>query len=573
MKFRDVILKPFRKAPRDKRPARALYMLDDGWLPLLETVLSVAREAVGNLLSEALELFPSEEEFGDVRLQRAIFELVFGYFFPIKSPVADSRQVIERRKRLFQWLHAKGLLFSPRNERKSLLLEFLKEELRIEPQELEDKDLELLLFADHDEFLQVEDCGISITPELLRSKFNWEAFRALVRNSLQITVVLITSPLGSTVRKLYFIAKKYGLSVDFRKVNENQTYIQVHGPAQLVGRAIKYGNAMASFMWVLLRECVRTNVFLSELWVEAVVNDQRKWVHVDASLLFESISQLSESLGDVLTERDVGYDSSVEEAFFIQFKRCGAFSLLERDAPVIVSENHVIIPDGIFKYRGNHVYLEIMGFWTEHYAKRKVRQLNSLPREIRNRYLVMVDEGVVVSGLVGPFLKFSGKIFPWKAIRDFLWETLEKRPFEDHLTNLMTERKEKIAEMLEVIKKLGGMCESKDLITIVSAETVTEGEHLIKALLERSKEIHDVIGWLSHSRGLVLYLKEYVKSLQLELASTVFSGVEQVSLEDVRSFLRQKGINDHFIPVVLELLPLRKKYASLTEVMVRLACN
>ncbi len=570
MKFRDVILKIKRNAPLNKKPARSLFLLDERWIPLLDTVLSVSREAIGHSLSDALETFPAEEEFGDVRLQRGLFELVFGYFFPIRSPVSDSRQVIERRKRLFEWLHARGILFSRRDERKKLLMKFLSDELRQDIQTVDEKELELLFFADHDKFLHVEDSGIPVTTELLRGKYNWEAFRALVRNSITVEVTLSSSPLGSMVRKLYFIAKKYGISVEFQQLDDSSTLIRLHGPVQLVGRAVKYGNAMASFMWVLLRETLRTKNLLQELWVESVVNDQRRWVHVDVTLLSESVKQLTELQGEIIASQDVGYDSSIEEAFYNQFRRCGAFSRLEYDAPAIIHGNKVIIPDGIFKYHDEYLYLEIMGYWTDQYARRKVSQLNSLPPKMRDRFLVLVDDKLSVPDLKVSFFTFSGRKFPWKSIRAFLWERLEKEPFELHLSRLLEKNEEVIKGVLDVLNTRGGVCEVPDLLTVVKAETHVEGEHLIKALLERSEHVHDVVGWQSHSRGLIVYLKSYLVSLRSELKEKVFSSSDLASLDDVNSFLRRKGIDDRLLPVLHELLQLRRRYVNLTEVAVQL---
>lgn len=570
MKFRDVILEPFRKAPRNKRPARSIFLLDATWDPLLESILSMAREAVGGPLSDALEMFPSEDELGDVRIQRGLFELVFGYFFPIRSPVGDSRQLLERRKRLFEWLQAKGLLFARSTERSRILRSFLQEELHVDPLQLDEKDLELLFFADHDEFLQVEDSGVSVSPELLRSKYNWEATRALMRNSIRLVVKLRASPLGSTVRKLYFMAKKYGLNVEFNQEHDGHVSIHASGPVQLVGRAIKYGNALASFMWILMKETVRSSVPLNEIWVEAVVNNQKRWVHVDVALLFDSISHLTDNMSEILSEQDVGYDSSVEEAFYVQFQRCDAFSRLEHDAPVIINNNRVIIPDGIFRYRNELVYLEIMGFWTDEYARRKAKQLNELPEHLKDRYLILVDEQLSLNGLSIPFLTFSGKQFPWQSIREFLWEKMEKHLFNQHLKSLLDRKEEICKDVVAEVEKHGGACDAHDLSSLVAAETDNEAMQLIKELWTHSENCQRILGLQSHTRGLLVYLKSFVASLQEELSTKLFSHSDYVPLTVVTDFLRTKGLDDRLIPLIMELLPLEKKYASLTEVVVKL---
>jgi predicted nuclease of restriction endonuclease-like RecB superfamily len=69
------------------------------------------------------------------------------------------------------------------------------------------------------------------------------------------------------------------------------------------------------------------------------------------------------------------YDSEIEKSFALQFQAVKSGWTLKREPEPIPAGNQVIIPDFSIERAGIKVYLEIVGFWTEEYLRRKIEKL------------------------------------------------------------------------------------------------------------------------------------------------------------------------------------------------------
>ncbi|HXG07145.1 MAG TPA: DUF790 family protein [Nitrososphaera sp.] len=76
------------------------------------------------------------------------------------------------------------------------------------------------------------------------------------------------------------------------------------------------------------------------------------------------------------------FDSVVEEKFAQKFNEVAGgrsgWKLVREPDPLIVGEGKAFIPDFMFEKYGRRVYLEIVGFWTPEYLKRKLQKVNQI---------------------------------------------------------------------------------------------------------------------------------------------------------------------------------------------------
>ena len=61
---------------------------------------------------------------------------------------------------------------------------------------------------------------------------------------------------------------------------------------------------------------------------------------------------------------------------FLKFST--GWNLVREPDPLILSSGKAFIPDFVFEKYGVKVYLEIVGFWTEDYLKRKLEKIKDL---------------------------------------------------------------------------------------------------------------------------------------------------------------------------------------------------
>jgi hypothetical protein len=87
----------------------------------------------------------------------------------------------------------------------------------------------------------------------------------------------------------------------------------------------------------------------------------------------------------------------VEERFATDFKSLDIGWTLRREPCALITKagTGVIIPDFVFEKGNLKVYMEIVGFWTENYLKKKFEKLNA----VKDRIIVAVDETLVCSRL------------------------------------------------------------------------------------------------------------------------------------------------------------------------------
>jgi hypothetical protein len=87
-------------------------------------------------------------------------------------------------------------------------------------------------------------------------------------------------------------------------------------------------------------------------------------------------------------EEPVQFDSSLEEAFYGSFAGLKTGWMISREPEPLIAGKTLFIPDFLLEKDGMRVYMEIAGFWTPEYLRRKVAKL----KEIRDRELIVLAD-------------------------------------------------------------------------------------------------------------------------------------------------------------------------------------
>lgn len=133
--------------------------------------------------------------------------------------------------------------------------------------------------------------------------------------------------------------------------------------------------------------------------------------------------------GFASTDSEVTFDSEPEEKFYESFKNAGTGWDISREPEPLVAGKYLFIPDFLLEKDGTKIYLEIAGFWTADYLKRKVAKLN----EIRDKNLIVLASAKMSCDA---FKYFSGSVIffdkkiPLKDVTDRLKEWDEKKAAE-----------------------------------------------------------------------------------------------------------------------------------------------
>ncbi|MBM3238616.1 DUF790 family protein [Candidatus Poribacteria bacterium] len=185
--------------------------------------------------------------------------------------------------------------------------------------------------------------------------------------------------------------------------NQDGYHIILDGPASMFRLSQKYGIQMALFLPALLH-CNRW-------WMEAdiVMNNQ-------ANHTFK----LTDEFGLKSHYQDPGeFDSKLERDFAQKFEETETEWILERETDIIDLKDTVMIPDFAFVHPdGRRAMLEIVGFWTPDYLRRK---LDKLRRAGLPNMVIAVSEKLNCSAddfvdIPGEVMFFKNKIDVHKVI-------------------------------------------------------------------------------------------------------------------------------------------------------------
>lgn len=270
---------------------------------------------------------------------------------------------------------------------RSAVIEEASRKLGLKPEEVEEA-----LKAVHEEE-EVLSSLEAVNPEELLREYNLSAAQTVLFRALKVKAVVRAS--GAEVKHMLRWVKKLGLMYT-ASTSGGSLVLEFEGPASLLRQTERYGTRLAKLLPFIVA---------AESWrVTAQIKGRR------GPLLFE----LGSWSAPPLPKREpqpVEYDSSVEKEFHRSFLSAGSGWAVIREPEPLVAGRYVLIPDFAFEKDGVKVYMEIVGFWTPGYLKRKLEKLKALTGV---RMIVAVDEeGACTPGsldLPHTVIKFRKKV-------------------------------------------------------------------------------------------------------------------------------------------------------------------
>jgi predicted nuclease of restriction endonuclease-like RecB superfamily len=332
-----------------------------GWLtPRDHPWLRVLTEEIDALVGRSMEVV--EAELGDRvarRLERpstpglaaARHTLLAAYTTEVVAPAPPPAL----RRAVFE-----SVATRPRREREDALATTAAS-LGVTPDELR-----AALFADRPGARRLVPLPAPIDPQALAERTNLVMAQSLLARS---EVVSISA--GEHMRSVYRMAKLRRLICAAQVDAKGAAVVHVSGPLALFHHTTKYGGALASFVPALLATPAWS------LEARCVLDGRRLVFRADASLPLARTHALPRA-----------HDSDVERRLDRDLRKLARGWTLTREADVVRVGDRLFFPDFTLVRGDRRVLVEVVGFYTREYLRKKLEALRSVELPI----IVLIDE-------------------------------------------------------------------------------------------------------------------------------------------------------------------------------------
>lgn len=369
--------------------------IDEDHLELASNLIEIYETHVGKRKGELIKSLRVFEEIGfDYRLVRGLCALLD------RSATFTSHHHIDPRKarrEVFKEANRHTLVASQEMRQHVIVEAALR--LEISPTELEES-----LWSDWEEQLVLERV-VPPSPRDLLQQYNLSLTQTLLFKAVSLAFTA-----GSNYQKIFRRLKYLGLMYSVEK-EEGADRVLVDGPASLFKMTDRYGTALAKLL---------PSIVQAERWsLEAsIVGGDR---HAPKLLRFDLDSGTAKDLFNAprAEETEERFDSAVEAQFARSFNALRLGWTLKREPELLRAGRYVFLPDFAFEKHGAKAYLEVVGFWTDEYLKKKLEKLRNV--EVKN-LLIAVDRSLGCTqfeGVKGQVIFYDKKV-PLKPVVDYL---------------------------------------------------------------------------------------------------------------------------------------------------------
>lgn len=345
-------------------------------LYLAESLIDIFKNAVGkkikdleNDLNEA-EIIAESEGY-DYRFVRGLITLL-NRRLNIKKPSFPYDPLIIRLE-IFKLVNQFYKGFVLNSQERNNILTLAAEKFNMKTEEVESA------FKSVYEEENLIDNFQEITPEELIKLYNLSLTQTLLFKCVKLTVNIRTT--GQNARKILWDVKRNGLLYMAEKVDDSVRII-IDGPISVIKQTERYGTNLAKTL---------PSIISADHWnLEALIARKTK-LRGKHSIYKFILDDRSRYLYPQQIENIVTYDSSLEEDFHKRFIALKSDWQIIREPEPLVSGSRIFIPDFVFIRDGEKVYLEIVGFWTKDYIKRKIEKIKEL-KDIK--MIIAIDESI-----------------------------------------------------------------------------------------------------------------------------------------------------------------------------------
>ena len=395
-----------------------------------------------------------ENAYGDYRLVRGLAALVERSCTFTSKSHADPLKV---RHMLFAEAAARGF------QKRNAVVRDVASALGLTPEQVEES-----MYADLDAEEVLEHCP-TISPADLLKQYNLSLTQTLLFSSTEMEFKA-----SGNWQRIFRAIKLHGLMYAACR-RGGSICVRLDGPTSLFKLTRRYGTALAKVLPEIMRGRpwrIEAKILRADRLLNFTIESGRHgW-------LFPEL-QLEEE-----------YDSAVEEDFAQQFRSLRTGWEVKREPEPVEAGSAVMIPDFSFHFGRRKVYMEVVGFWTAQYLKRKIEKLS----EVKEPFIVAVDEELACGRLErlkasNPNVRliyYRGRI----PVREVLaqLQPLAEAEVEVQASELKIALKKPIAALREVAETYGVSEEAVRKAAVKVETHILLGETFIeKALLEEVK--------------------------------------------------------------------------------------
>lgn len=201
---------------------------------------------------------------------------------------------------------------------------------------------------------------LDVSPADLLRQYNLSLTQTLLFDSLELWFQA-----SGNYQEIFRWIKYLGLMYEAFEEHPGRVKVKVDGPASLFKETTRYGTSLAKLLPALIR---------AESW--------QLWARIKEGTKHYSF-ELEDAKRGLFPHKDMGgeaerFDSAVEEDFYRRIRRLMPDWQVRREPTILKAGPHIFIPDFGFERRGLRQYLEIVGFWTPDYLKKKLAKLKAI---------------------------------------------------------------------------------------------------------------------------------------------------------------------------------------------------
>lgn len=352
---------------------------------LAEVLIQLYQEHLGRKRGELDEGREALETHQTFKLVRGLAELLDRRCeFEAPGPMTRNSPIDISPQALRGHLFRRGYVTSP-EERKRALEEAARE------LGLEVEGIESLFWADLEEEQLLQRFDPPSPPELLR-EYNLALTQTLLFDATELEVVV-----RGNFQEIFRRIKRLGLMYELEAVNESHVKIKVSGPASILGQTTRYGTSFAKLLPAIIR--AEEWSIRAKIKIPALAQARYEFTLDSAKRGLLATEQEAEEETSLLD-----FDSKVERDFAGRIRHIMPEWEIKREPTALKAGRYAFIPDfGFFLRRPGQrepvarLYLEIVGFWTEDYLKRKISKLREVSAEVP--LMIAVDRSLNCSAL------------------------------------------------------------------------------------------------------------------------------------------------------------------------------
>lgn len=250
------------------------------------------------------------------------------------------------------YLFEKGYVISKKDRQR--VIELAARYFGVNPAKIEET-----MFADMDEELVVAEVR-EISPDELIRLYNLSLLQTAIFNCLRLTFWT-----SSNHKEIFRRIKWLGLMYELYEEN-GQIVTSVTGAASILKMTRRYGTSIAKLIPAIVRA--------DEWWIRAEILDENS-----SRVYLLELDNRQKHLFPEYDESDerIEFDSSLEEEFERKVRAITGAEVV-REPDVIKAGRFAFIPDFLVKKGSKEVYVEIVGFWTEEYLKKKMEKVRQV---------------------------------------------------------------------------------------------------------------------------------------------------------------------------------------------------